>query len=135
MARELGLLKEISERMPFPGPALSIRILGEVTPEKVEILKKATKIVEEEAEGIGAFQSFAVLHNDKATGIKKGKRLYGNIITIRVVESRDAITAKAMEIPYEMLNKISKRITEEMPSVVRCLYDITDKPPATIEFE
>lgn len=135
VARELGLPKEISERMPFPGPALSIRVLGEVTPEKVDILKKATKIVEEETKGIEAFQRFAVLHSDKATGIKQGKRLYGNIITVRVVKSRDAITAKATKISYEVLDKISKRITEEIPSVVRCLYDITDKPPATIEFE
>lgn len=135
VARELELPTEISERMPFPGPALSIRVLGEVTPEKIEILKKATKIVEEETEGLEAFQSFAVLHSDKATGIKDGKRVYGDIITIRVVKSEDAITAEAMEVPYEILNKISKKITEEIPSVVRCLYDLTDKPPATIEFE
>jgi len=135
VARELELPKEISERMPFPGPALSIRVLGEVTSEKIDILKKATKIVEEETKGIEAFQRFAVLHSDKATGIKQGKRLYGNIITVRVVKSRDAITAKATKIPYEVLDKISKRITEEIPSVVRCLYDVTDKPPATIEFE
>ncbi len=135
VARELGLPPEISERMPFPGPALSIRILGEVTPDRVEILRKATKIVEEETKRLKVFQTFAVLHSDKATGIKNGKRVYGNIITVRVVESKNAITAKAMEVPYETLNKISKRITGEIPSVVRCLVDMTDKPPATIEFE
>jgi len=135
VARELGLPQEISERMPFPGPALSIRVLGEVTPEKINTLRKATKIVEEETKYLGAFQCFAVIHSDKATGIKREKRVYGNIITVRVVKSKDAITAEAMEIPYEILNKISKRITEEIPSVVRCLYDITDKPPSTIEFE
>jgi GMP synthase (glutamine-hydrolysing) len=135
VARELGLPEEISERMPFPGPALSLRVLGEVTPEKVAIVRKATEIVEEETRNLGTFQNFAVLHNDKATGIKKGKRVYGNIITVRIVDSEDAVTAKVRQVPYEVLMRISKRITGEIPSVVRCLYDITDKPPSTIEFE
>jgi GMP synthase (glutamine-hydrolysing) len=135
VARELGLPIEISERMPFPGPALSLRVLGEVTPEKVAIVRKATKIVEEETRMLGTFQNFAVLHNDKATGIKKGKRVYGNIVTVRIVDSEDAVTAKARQVPYETLMVISRRITSEIPSVVRCLYDITDKPPSTIEFE
>jgi GMP synthase (glutamine-hydrolysing) len=135
VARELGLPKEISERMPFPGPALSLRVLGEVTPERVAVVRKATEIVEEETKKLGTFQNFAVLHNDKATGIKKGKRVYGNIITVRIVDSQDAVTAKARQVPYEVLTRISERITGEIPSVVRCLYDITDKPPSTIEFE
>jgi GMP synthase (glutamine-hydrolysing) len=135
VARELGLPKEVSERMPFPGPALSIRVLGEVTPERVEIVRRATKIVEEETKNIKTFQGFAVLHNDRATGIKNGKRVYGNIITIRLIESEDAIEAKVVEVPHELLKKISKRITDEIPSVVKCLFDITDKPPSTIEFE
>ncbi len=135
VARELCLPEEISERMPFPGPALSLRVLGEVTPEKVAIVRKATKIVEEETRKLGSFQNFAVLHNDKATGIKKGKRVYGNIITVRIVDSDDAVTAEARHVPYEILMRISERMTEEIPSVVRCLYDITDKPPSTIEFE
>jgi len=135
VARELGLPKEISERMPFPGPALSLRVLGEVTPEKIAVVRKATEIVEEETKKLGTFQNFAVLHNDKATGIKKGKRVYGNIITVRIVDSTDAVTAKARQVPYEVLMRISERITAEIPSVARCLYDITDKPPATIEFE
>lgn len=135
VARELGLPKEVSERMPFPGPALSLRVLGEVTPERVAIVRKATEIVEEETRELGTFQNFAVLHNDKATGIKEGKRVYGNIITVRIVESKDAVTAKARQVPYEILMRIAGRITGEIPSVVRCLYDITDKPPSTIEFE
>ena len=135
VARELGLSKEVSERMPFPGPALSLRVLGEVTPERVAIVKKATQIVEEETATLGTFQNFAVLHNDKATGIKNGNRVYGNIITVRVVVSEDAVTAKAKDIKYEKLFKIANRITQELPTVVRCLYDVTDKPPATIEFE
>jgi GMP synthase (glutamine-hydrolysing) len=135
VARELALPKEVSERMPFPGPALSLRVLGEVTPEKIEIVRKATQIVEEETLKLGVFQSFAVLHNDKATGIKNGKRVYGNIITIRVVVSEDAVTATAKEIEYKTLFRMVKRITESLPTVVRCLYDVTDKPPSTIEFE
>jgi GMP synthase (glutamine-hydrolysing) len=135
VARELGLPKEVSERMPFPGPALSLRVLGEVTPEKIAVVRKATEIVEEETRKLGTFQNFAVLHNDKATGIKAGKRVYGNIITVRIVESEDAVTAKASLVPYEILMRISERITSEIPSVVRCLYDVTNKPPSTIEFE
>jgi GMP synthase (glutamine-hydrolysing) len=135
VGRELGLPKEVSERMPFPGPALSLRVLGEVTPERVAIVRKATEIVEAETKDLGTFQNFAVLHNDKATGIKGGKRIYGNIITVRIVESQDAVSAKAKQVPYEMLKRISERITTEIPSVCRCLYDLTDKPPSTIEFE
>ena len=135
VGRELGLPKEISERMPFPGPALSLRVLGEVTPERIAIVRKATEIVEEETRKLGTFQNFAVLHSDKATGIKAGKRLYGNIITVRIVDSEDAVTAKARQVPYEVLMCISERITSEIPSVVRCLYDVTNKPPSTIEFE
>ena len=135
VGRELGLSAEIYERMPFPGPALSLRVLGEVTPEKVAIVRKATEIVESETMGLGTFQNFAVLHNDKATGIKNGARVYGNIITVRIVESDNAVTATAKQVPYKKLKKISERITGEIPSVVRCLYDITDKPPSTIEFE
>jgi GMP synthase (glutamine-hydrolysing) len=135
VARELGLPQEISERMPFPGPALSLRVLGEVTPERVAIVRKATVIVEEETKGLGTFQNFAVLHNDMATGMKNGKRVYGNIVTVRIVESENAVTAKAKQVPYDILMRIAKRITEENPSVVRCLYDLTDKPPSTIEFE
>jgi GMP synthase (glutamine-hydrolysing) len=135
VGRELGLPSEITERMPFPGPALSLRVLGEVTPERVAIVREATQIVEEETRHLNVFQSFAVLHNDKATGIKNGQRLYGDIITVRIVDSEDAVAAKATQIANESLRKIALRITQEIPTVVRCLYDITDKPPATIEFE
>ncbi len=135
VGRELGLPSEISERMPFPGPALSLRVLGDVTPERVAIVRKATQIVEEETRHLNTFQSFAVLHNDKATGIKNGQRLYGDIITVRIVDSEDAVAAKATQVANETLRKIAVRITQEIPTVVRCLYDVTDKPPATIEFE
>ncbi|MEM3762421.1 MAG: ATP-binding protein [Archaeoglobaceae archaeon] len=135
VAKELGLPDEIVHRRAFPGPGLAIRIVGEVTWEKLEILRKATKIVEEETADIKAFQSFAVLLDLKATGVKDNKRTYGFITVVRVVASEDAMTAKFVEIPYERLRKISKRITEEIPEITRVLYDVTDKPPATIEFE
>lgn len=135
VARELGLPDEIVYRKAFPGPGLAIRIVGEVTWEKLEILRKVTKIVEEETEDIEAFQSFAVLLDLKATGVKNGKRVYGYIAVVRVVSSQDAIEARFVEIPYEKLRRLSLRITQEVPEVSRVLYDITDKPPATIEFE
>ncbi|MFN3383969.1 MAG: ExsB family transcriptional regulator [Archaeoglobaceae archaeon] len=135
VAKELGLPDEIAYRRPFPGPGLAVRIVGEVTWEKLEILRKATKIVEEETEDVEAFQSFAVLLDLKATGVRDNKRVYGFILVVRVVASEDAITAKFVEIPYERLRRISKRVTEEVPEITRVLYDVTDKPPATIEFE
>ena len=135
VTRELKLPTEIVENMPFPGPELAIRVIGEVTEEKIEILRKATKIVEEETKDVECFQSFAVLLNDKAVGAKKGKRMYGNMIVIRVVSSTDALTALPAQLSFNVLKRISERVMSEIPSVVRCLYDITSKPPATIEFE
>ncbi|MEM0214546.1 MAG: glutamine-hydrolyzing GMP synthase [Archaeoglobaceae archaeon] len=135
VARKLGIPKEISERRAFPGPGLAIRIVGEVTWEKLEILRNATQIVEEETNDLESFQNFAVLLDLKATGVKDGKRIYGYILVVRVVASEDAMTAKFVEIPYERLRKISQRITAEVPEITRVLYDVTDKPPATIEFE
>ena len=124
------------ERKPFPGPGLSIRILGEVTREKVDAVTIATRIVEEESMKAECFQAFAVLMNDRATGVTaKGKRSYGRIITVRVVESRDAMEAKSKKLPWSILEKIATRITREVPDVSRVLYDLTSKPPSTIEFE
>ncbi|MEM4702203.1 MAG: glutamine-hydrolyzing GMP synthase subunit GuaA, partial [Archaeoglobaceae archaeon] len=135
VAKELGLPDAIVYRKAFPGPGLAIRIVGEVTWEKLEILRRVTKIVEEETSDIDSFQSFAVLLDSKATGVRNGKRVYGYIAVIRIVESEDAMTAKFVEVPYERLRKISLRITKEVPEVTRVLYDVTDTPPATIEFE
>lgn len=136
VAKELKLPDNIVNRKPFPGPGLSVRIVGEITPEKIETVRKATKIVEEEIEDLPSFQAFAVLLNDKATGInEKGERIYGNIIVIRAVDSKDAMTAESTRIPWDRLLKIRKRIISEIPRVSRVLYDITSKPPATIEFE
>lgn len=136
VARALGLPKEITERPPFLGPGLAGRIIGEVTPKKVKLLRKATKIVEEEFERakLRPFQAFPVLMADKATGIRNGKRQLGNIIVIRSVESKDARTATASELPWQFLTNLRDKILKEIPQVNRALYDLTDKPPATIEY-
>ncbi len=134
VAKELGLPEEIHQRMPFPGPGLATRVIGEVTPEKVSLVRKATKIVEEEIVPLKPFQAFAVLLNDKGTGIEEGQRKFGNIIIVRSVESKDAMTAEPTEVPWEILMNISKRITTEIPEVTRVAYETTPKPPATIEY-
>jgi GMP synthase (glutamine-hydrolysing) len=136
VAKALGLPQDKVGRRPFPGPGLSIRILGEVTEEKVELVREATSIVEEETENFRCFQAFAVLANDKATGVSEsGGRKYGNIIIIRIVDSTDAMTAVPSEISWTLLERMRNRILKEIPSVTRVLYDITPKPPSTIEFE
>jgi len=134
VARYLGLPKEISERMPFPGPGLAVRIVGEVTPEKVEIVRKANKIVEEELADYEKWQCFAALIG-RATGVKGDVRVWGYIISVRAVESRDGMTADPIKIDYEKLRRIALRITGEIDKVSRVVYDITPKPPATIEYE
>lgn len=137
VARELGLQESISERMPFPGPGLSVRVLGEITQEKVDIVREANAIVEEELKkaGLKPWQALAALPEGKSVGVKGDIRDYGYAIVVRAVESIDAMTATAMELPWNVLKTIQKRVTSEVPGVTRVLYDITDKPPATIEFE
>lgn len=135
VARALNLRPEISRR-PYPGPGLSVRIIGEVTPERVAVVRRATKVVEEETKNIRCFQAFAVLMQDKATGVtEKRGRKYGEIIVIRAVQSKDAITAKTVELPWRTLMRIERKIRKENPTVTHVLYDLTGKPPATIEFE
>lgn len=136
VARFLGLPPEVSERRPFPGPGLSVRVLGEVTPERVELVRRATKIVEEETADQSCFQAFAVLLSDRATGVsEKGERRYGNIVVVRVVASEDAMRAEPLRLPWDLLQRLSRRLTSEVPGVCRVLYDVTPKPPSTIEFE
>ena len=124
----------IHQRMPFPGPGLATRVIGEVTAERVSIVRKATQIVEDEIESLKPFQAFAVLMSDKGTGIESGQRKFGEVIIVRSVESKDAMTAEPSQVPWETLMNISKRITGELPEVVRVAYEITPKPPATIEY-
>ncbi|MCX8082687.1 MAG: 7-cyano-7-deazaguanine synthase [bacterium] len=134
VAKKLGLPNKFAERRPFPGPGLATRIIGEVVPEKVEKIRKATKIVEETITGKNVFQVLVVLLSDKATGIVNGKRILGDIIAIRAVESKDALTASPCKIPWMILFKARDRILKEVPGVVKVVYDITPKPPSTIEY-
>jgi len=134
VAKLLGLPEEIHQRIPFPGPALATRVIGEVTPEKIEIIRKATTIVERELKNSGAFQYFPVLLQDKSTGVRNKKRELGNIIILRCVESKDARKATPTKLSWRVLEKITKSLTTEIPGVNRVCYDLTPKPPATIEY-
>jgi GMP synthase (glutamine-hydrolysing) len=134
VAKLLDLPVEISQRIPFPGPALATRIVGEVTRRRLDTVRKATAVVEEELADSGAFQYMAVLLSDRATGIRNNKREFGQIIVVRCIESTDARTATATELAWEKLNLICQRIITEIEDVNRCLYDLTPKPPATIEY-
>ncbi len=133
VGKALGLPEEIYARPPFPGPALAARVIGEVTRERVAIVRKATAILEAELAGCKAFQYLAILHQDKVTGMRGGKRDFGAQIELRCFESTDAITATVTRLPWEKLEKLAERITTEVPGVVSVTYSITTKPPSTIE--
>lgn len=133
VGKALGLPKELYGRPPFPGPALSARVIGEVTPQRVEIVRKATRIVEEELSKTSAFQYLAILHQDRVTGMRRGKRDFGLQIEVRCWDSTDALVAIPSKLPFDILLRLGDRITAEVPGVVSVTYNITRKPPSTIE--
>lgn len=133
LAQALGLPESIYNRMPFPGPALAARIIGEVTPEKIEIVRSATVILEEELKGSRAFQYLAILHNDRVTGMRNGKRDFGMQIEIRSWDSLDARKAMPTNISFDKLSLLSNRLVTEIAGVVSVTYNITSKPPSTME--
>ena len=132
VARELDV--EVAERMPFPGPGLAVRVLGEVTEEKLAVAREATEVVETELADDDPWQAFAAVLG-KATGVKGDNRVHGWVVAVRSVESRDGMTARAQHLDWETLQRIQSRITGENETVARVVYDITHKPPATIEYE
>jgi len=135
---QLGLPASFTERQPFPGPGLAVRCIGEVTKEKLEILREADAIFREEIEATGLRrpdQYFAALTDTRSVGIFDNARSYGYVIALRAVETEDFMTAKYVPLPYDLLTRASERITTEVPDITRVVYDITSKPPATIEFE
>jgi GMP synthase (glutamine-hydrolysing) len=139
VGRELGLPEHIIKRHPFPGPGLAIRMIGEITREKLEILREADRILLEEIEASGwydhVWQAFAVLLPVRSVGVMGDERTYEEVVAVRVVESVDAMTADWARLPYEVLGRISNRIINEVKGVNRVVYDISSKPPSTIEWE
>ena len=136
---QLGLPKEIVQRQPFPGPGLAVRILGDITRERLRILREADTIVVSEMKASDwyyrVWQSFAVLLPVRSVGVMGDERTYENTIALRIVESQDGMTADWVRLPYEILARISTRIINEVKGVNRVCYDISSKPPATIEWE
>jgi len=139
LGKELGLPNEMIQRQPFPGPGLAIRVLGEVTGERLKVLREADVIVLDEVRAAGYYekvwQSFAVLLPIKTVGVVGDERSYENVVALRVVDSQDGMTANWVALPFELLGKISNRILNEVRGVNRVVYDISSKPPATIEWE
>jgi GMP synthase (glutamine-hydrolysing) len=133
----LGLPDSITQRQPFPGPGLAIRIIGDIAKEKLDMLREADYIYREEIDKLKKKpdQYFAVLTNTRTVGTQKGKRTYGYVLALRAVETVDFMKANYAQIPHSTLAKISERITEEVKGITRVVFDITGKPPATIEWE
>ena len=134
---QLGLPTSITERQPFPGPGLAVRCIGEVTKDKLDILRDADAIYRDEvyAYGFHTDQYFAILTDTRSVGIIGESRAYGYTVALRAIRTKDFMTAEYVPLPHELLGKISTRITSEVPSITRVVYDITNKPPATVEWE
>jgi GMP synthase (glutamine-hydrolysing) len=133
LGRSLGLPPEAFKRIPFPGPALSARVIGEATPERIETVRKATSIVERVLKGRKVFQYLAILHDDRVTGMRDGKRDFGQQVEIRCWDSLDARTATPTRLPFEALERLAEEILRDVPGVVSVTYNIAPKPPSTIE--
>ncbi|MCX5753716.1 MAG: asparagine synthase-related protein [Candidatus Krumholzibacteria bacterium] len=133
VGKALGLPSELFERIPFPGPALSARVIGEVTPERIETVRKATSVVERLLSGTKAFQYLAILHQDRVTGMRDGKRDFGQQIEIRCWDSLDARIATPTRLSFETLDTLADEIIKKVPGVVSVTYNIATKPPSTIE--
>jgi len=131
--KALGLPEELFNRIPFPGPALAARIIGEVTAEKLETVRKATSVVERLLKGQGAFQFMAILHEDRVTGMRDGKRDFGQQIEVRCWDSLDARTATPTRLSFSLLEELAAEIINEVPGIVSVTYNIASKPPSTIE--
>ncbi len=133
VGRALGLPAELFERIPFPGPALSARVIGEVTPARIETVRKATVVVERLLKSSGAFQYLAILHEDRVTGMREGKRDFGQQVEVRCWDSVDARTATPTRLSFEALEDLAQQIIREVPGIVSVTYNIASKPPSTIE--
>jgi GMP synthase (glutamine-hydrolysing) len=133
VGESLGLPHELFARIPFPGPALAARIIGEASPEKIETVRKATTVVEKLLKDSDAFQYMAILHEDRVTGMREGKRDFGRQIEIRCWDSVDARTAYPTKLGFDMLNRLADEIISKVPGIVSVTYNITTKPPSTIE--
>ena len=139
LGKELAIPDEILQRHPFPGPGLAVRVLGLITPERLELVRRADAIVEEEIRIAGLYnamwQAFAVILPVNSVGVMGDERTYENVVAIRAVESTDGMTADWVKLPYEVMAKMSSRIINEVRGINRVVYDISSKPPATIEWE
>ena len=133
VGKALGLPAELFERIPFPGPALAARVIGEATPERIDTVRKATSVVERRLAGVKAFQYMAILHADRVTGMRDGKRDFGHQIELRCWDSVDARTATPTRLPFDLLETLARDVIEEVPGVVSVTYNIAPKPPSTIE--
>lgn len=133
LGQALGLPNELFQRIPFPGPALAARVIGEATMERIETVRQATQVVERLLSGYGAFQYLAILHEDRVTGMRDGRRDFGQQIEVRCWNSVDARTATPTRLPFEILEQLAQEIVSAVPGVVGVTYNIAPKPPSTIE--